>query len=238
MRRVWCLAAVALLLAGACGGDDSEGSGDAAGASAGASDDTTTTVSAAGAAGACPEETSLEIVTGDAEPTELEVVTGWSDQGPHPDNTVDYSGSLALVFTDYEIPIDPQFGYSIPIAGSAVPADGTEIQLSLAYDGVIEAGQTFVDQTADAEVLAEHDGTINFISLDAPDGRAVLGETVVTLTQIDDDVVCGEISGVSETDLQELTAVEGEFVVERIQAIEAEAEAEAEAETGAETEAD
>jgi hypothetical protein len=150
----------------------------------------------------------------------LDVVTGWSDEGPHPDNTVDYDGSLSMVFADYEIPVDEQFGYSIPIAGSEVPADGTELQVSLAYDGVIEPGLTFVDQTADAEVLAEHDGTINFISLFEPSGRAVLGETVVTITEITDNEVCGEITGVSETDLQSLTAVEGEFVVDRIQALE------------------
>jgi hypothetical protein len=62
---------------------------------------------------------------------------------------------------------------------------------------------------------------INFISLFEPAERAVLGETTVTITEITDDEVCGEIAGVSETDLQSLTAVEGVFVVDRIQALEA-----------------
>lgn len=234
MKKVWFVAAVALLFVGACSSDD-DGGDDAADTTEAAADDTTaatdddgdtTTTGDDGGSGGCPDETSLEIVTGDDDGVALDVVTGWSDDGPHPDNTVDYDGQLSLVFADYEIPIDEQFGYSIPIAGSEVPDGGTEFQISLTYDGVIEPGLTFVDQTAEPDVLAEHDGEINFISLEQPDGRAVLGDAVVTITELDDEVVCGEISGTSVTDLQELVAVEGEFVVDRIQALEAAAEEE------------
>jgi hypothetical protein len=226
MKRLWYVAVVGLLFGGACGSDDDgddgdDGASDTTEAPADDPADGDTTTSEGSASGGCPDETSLEIVTGDGGSTELDVVTGWGDEGPHPDNTVDYDGSLSLVFADYEIPIDEQFGYSIPIAGSEVATDGTELQISLALDGTIEGGQTFVDQTADAEVLAEHDGVINFISLFEPAERAVLGETTVTITEITDDEVCGEIAGVSETDLQSLTAVEGVFVVDRIQALEA-----------------
>lgn len=229
MKKLWYLAAIGLFFAGACGSDDGDG-GEASGTTAaadgsddGTADDATTTTAGGGG---CPDETTLEIVTGDEDGVAFDVVTAWSDQGPHPDNTVDYDGQLGLLFADYEVPVDEQFGYAIPIAGSEVPAGGTELQISLAYDGVIEPGLTFVDQTADTEVLAEHDGEINFISLEGPDGRAVLGETVVTITGLTDDEVCGEISGVSETELQELVAVQGEFVVDRVQALEAAAEVE------------
>jgi hypothetical protein len=226
-KPLWSGAVVGLLLVGACSSSDDSGGSvesndDDASASAPA-DDTTTT---GGSSSGCPDTTSLEIVFGDEPGTEFDVVTAWSDGGPHPDSTVDSDDSnMSFVFADYEIPVDEQFGYSIPIAGSEVPVDGTELQISLFLDGTIEAGTTYVDQTADDETLAEYDGEINFISLHEPGERAVLGETVVTITEIDDDVVCGEISGVSSTDLQELTAVNGEFVADRVQALEAEADA-------------
>jgi len=224
MKKLWYVAVLGLLFAGACSSDDDGDDAADTTTSAAADDDTDSEDvddTDGDGSGGCPDESSLEIVTGD-DSSVLDVVTGWSDEGPHPDNTVDYDGSLSLVFADYEIPIDEQFGYSIPMPGSEVVDGGTEFQVSLAYDGVIEPGMTFVDQTASAEVLAENDGTINFISLYEDVERAVLGDTVVTITEIDDDVVCGEISGEETTELQELTAVEGEFVVDRIQALEAE----------------
>jgi hypothetical protein len=226
-KPLWSGAVVGLLLVGACSSSDDSGGSvesndDDASASAPA-DDTTTT---GGSSSGCPDTTSLEIVFGDEPGTEFDVVTAWSDGGPHPDSTVDSDDSnMSFVFADYEIPVDEQFGYSIPIAGSEVPVDGTELQISLFLDGTIEAGTTYVDQTADDETLA---GLVQADEVDLAvvlGERAVLGETVVTITEIEDDVVCGEISGVSSTDLQELTAVNGEFVADRVQALEAEADA-------------
>ena len=72
----------------------------------------------------CP--TTLAIVNGAAatETTltdrKLDVQTAWSDQGPHPDNTVDYDKTLDVAVAEFEIEKSPQFGYSIPIGDPTI----------------------------------------------------------------------------------------------------------------------
>ncbi len=172
---------------------------------------------------ACPDETELEIVTGESDVQAFPVVTSWADEGPHPDNTVDYDSQMSFLFSTDEVEEDPQFGWSIPMPGTEVADGAIEFQVSLASNGdIIEVGDTFVDQTADDETLAQHDGIINFISLYEGTERFVLGDSVLTITEITDDTVCGQIDGVSVTELQELTIVNGSFIADRIQAIEAE----------------
>lgn len=46
----------------------------------------------------------------------------------------------------------------------------------------------------------------------------------MTITEITDDRVCGEIAMVTEADLQQFVGIEGTFVAFRIEALEAAAE--------------
>lgn len=158
-------------------------------------------------------------------PFETEMVL--ADEGPHPDNTVDYDGSLQVAISGVEIEEDPQFGLSIPVGTPDLPEGAQWVNFSLALpEGqVISAGQTFIDQLEFTEG-GEHDGEINFIAAYDGTERLTLGTPVVTITEITDEQVCGQIAMTTETDLQSFVGVEGTFAADRIQALEAAAEEE------------
>ena len=83
----------------------------------------------------------------------------------------------------------------------------------------IAEGQQFTSESDTARV--DTDGTINNLGVWAGSERLLIGDTTITITALTDDEVCGTIEGVAETDLQTFAVVEGSFVADRIQALEA-----------------
>lgn len=232
-RRLTIAALTGALALGAvaCGGDDgddsaattttadgpstSAGSG---GGETGGGDATTTT--ADDAADPCVNDLRLsgsEIADGPIEPG-----TFWADAGPHPDNTVDYDRTLELALAGFELPVDEQFGRGVPVGVPEVPEGGVILTAYLSrgvdQDPIAE-GQQFTSETDAARV--DTDGTINNIGVWAGSERLLIGDTTITITALTDDEVCGTIEGVAETDLQTFAVVEGTFVADRIQALDA-----------------
>jgi len=148
----------------------------------------------------------------------VEFVTLWSDEGPHPDNTVDYDQSLSAALAQFEIPSDKQFGYGIPVGTPTVPAGKVYLSFSLRLkEGKIAAGKTFVGSTSTEKA----DGTINFSAMYFGAQRLLPGELAITITELTDEMVCGKITSTTKTDLQSFVGIEGTFKLKRIQALEA-----------------
>lgn len=218
---------VVLLGLAACGddGDDEAATGgDEASTTTTAADGDTDGTAAEGGTEAAACENALEIVNAQAadiaglEDGPVDVVTAWADEGPHPDNTVDYDTTLAGMLSESEIPVDPQFGYSIPV-GTPTLSEGTlylSFDLSVP-DGAVEAGQRFVASTSEETA----DGSIDFYAVYVGAERLLPGDATITLTELTDEVVCGEITTATDTDLQSFVGIEGTFRLDRIQALEA-----------------
>lgn len=219
MRRyIWVLAALVLVLSACSSSSGSDGSGE----EAADSDNTTSTTEAV--ADVCV--TDLEVVNGSAETSAtvpdgtFEAVTMWADKAPHPDNTVDYDQQLDLAFFTYEFEPDEQFGVSIPIDPDT--PDGEHfISLALSNpDEPVAAGQRYVD-ALDAEDDPDADGEISFTFWEYGSDRLLPGGMEITITEVTDDQVCGEITTQTETDLQQFIGIDGTFVTNRSQALEA-----------------
>lgn len=156
--------------------------------------DTTTTTEA----GPCPSETTLEILNSEGLDGEMDIVTEFAD--------VTLGESADLVFATYEIEEDPQFGLSAPVGDPGAPDGGLIFQVSLDGDGEIVAGEYPDDDDAAAR--------ISFISMYNGSERInPLGDHTLTITEITEEQICGEITGVGETDLQSFPYLEGTFVV-------------------------
>lgn len=225
------LAGALALGAAGCGSDDGDDSAASTTAAADPSstaasgtdesgDDGDTTTTADDASDACVNDLALsgsESADGPIEPG-----TFWADAGPHPDNTVDYDRTLELALAGFEIPVDEQFGRGVPVGVPEVPEDGIILTayLSRSTDQEpIAEGQQFTSESDTAR--EDSDGTINNLGVWAGSERLLIGDTTITITALTDDEVCGTIEGVAETDLQTFAVVEGSFVADRIQALEA-----------------
>ena len=222
-------AALALALgAAACSSSDesttSTGSGGTSAPSGTAGGSSGTTESAAGDC-----ENAIEIVNADAEEVdgltdgEVDIVTAWSDEGPHPDNSVESDDhNMEFALASFEIEKDPQFGYSIPVGVPEVPDDEFYLSISIYSEDVIAEGMTFVEETTTGTTLSAPDGEINFISVYWGPDRLLPGDVELTITEMTDDYVCGTLESTTDTSLQTFVGVEGTFKVDRIQALEAE----------------
>jgi len=222
MRRLVVLLAATALLAAACSSSDDAASSD--GASPGETADPSP-ATAVEAAEECAND--LRIVNADAQQDmvlqdrDLEPITIWADQGPHPDNTVDYDASLRLAISEVEILTDEQLGLGIPI-GTPDNLAGDAYYLSLSFaseDGSVAAGQVYDDEL-DPEP-GSRDGNLDFVLMNHGQDRLLPGAISVTITELTDDLVCGEIATVTKTDLQSFIGIEGTFAADRIQALEA-----------------
>lgn len=170
-------------------------------------------------------ENDLRIVNAEAEPEaglsdgEIDVVTAWADGGPHPDNTVTVDDTnLELMIADYEYPKDPQFGYSIPVGIPDVPDGNLVLVFDVSTDSdLIEDGQEFVESTSTESA----DGTITNYGYFAGSERLLASGTVLTITSITDEVVCGTLASETSTSTQQFVGIEGTFRADRIQALEA-----------------
>lgn len=183
-------------------------------------DDDASTTTADDASDPCVNDLRLsgsETADGPIEPG-----TFWADAGPHPDNTVDYDRTLELALAGFEIPVDEQFGRGVPVGVPEVPEGGVILTAYLSRSAdqePIAEGQQFTSESDAARV--DTDGTINNLGVWAGSERLLMGDTTITITALTDDEVCGTIEGVAETDLQSFAVVEGTFVADRIQALDA-----------------
>lgn len=221
-------AAVTLLAAPACSGSDTPvatggGGGSSTTGASGAGGSGTTMAAAPGTTEAMGCSTSLKVVNAAAAKVdglsdgELDLATTWADEGPHPDNTVDYDGTLEGVVSTSEIEKDPQFGYGVPVGIPELDEGELQFAFSLQLDdGKIAGGQTFSD---DAEAGA--DGEINFSSVYFGSERLLLGDMTIAITEFTDDDVCITVGAVTDTDLQTFVGLEGTVKLTRIQSLEA-----------------
>ena len=232
MRRTLASLFALVLLLGACSsGSDEEGTSETSDGSsetteADGGEDTTTTE-----AEPDPCTNDLQVVNGEAETATtvpygpFEAVTMWSEGGPHPDNDIDEDQNLDLGFFTYDEPPDPQFGVSIPIDPDT--PDGEHFLSFSLYNasGPIEAGQSFIDQVTLAnDPEADADGEINFTYWEYGSERLLPGDITVTITEMNDEQVCGELATVTQTDLQTFVGIEGTFAADRSQFLEAQLE--------------
>jgi hypothetical protein len=216
------LIAAAMLLA-ACGGDDG--------------DESSTAASSTTAEGPCPAESDLELsnsaaATGiDGDPVgradgPIPVLTGFAD--------VTLDENADLVFADYEIAPDPQFGLSAPVGDPGVPEGNLffSISITMAGEGTLDTieyraldpGEGAVESPADLTdpnaSIPDLDPHVNFTDLYVGSQRIIpLGSHTVTLTEITEQRLCGEIT--ADTDANDLQVdgfpvVEGRFVIDRV----------------------
>ena len=230
MRRLLLiLLALPLVLATACSGggsDDASGDEPAASTEPSGDEETPTTV-----AEADPCTNELEVVNGEAETAAtvpdgaFEAETMWTEGGPHPDNDIDEDQNMDLGFFTYVQDPDPQFGVSIPIDPDT--PDGEHFLNFSIYnpDGPIEAGQTFIDQIDYDDDPTLADGEINFTFWEYGSDRLLPGDITITITEVNDEQVCGELATVTQTDLQTFIGIEGTFAADRSQFLEAQLEA-------------
>ncbi|MCB9371903.1 MAG: hypothetical protein H6518_03875 [Microthrixaceae bacterium] len=229
------LAALTIAVIAGCGSDG--GDDDAAPA-----DETTAATSEAtdgtdgSAEGGCPDETALEVVNGDSArgsdgadvnlgEGEVDVLTAFADGT---------GGDATLVFADYEVEADPQFGLSAPVGDPEVPVGGLIMVISITTGGegdlttgeyrALEPGEGAVSSPGDLTdpdaSIPEIPPSVNFEALYLGDDRIIpLGEHSVTLTEVTDTQLCGELTGdTGETELQSdgFPVLTGTFVAERV----------------------
>ena len=231
------MAGALALAGGACSSSDTTSSGGGSGSEGSTSGSASPSGTTASEMAMCETDLRLVNTAADEELSgisdgPIDVVTAWADEGPHPDNTVNYDTTLSFAVSSAEIPVDEQFGYSIPVGEPEdLGAEDVYLSVSMTSDATIAKGMTFTDasMTSSSGTAPDSDGEINFIAAWIGENRLLLGDSVVTITELNDDMVCGEISSVTDTDLQTFVGIEGTFALDRIQALEAAAE---EAESG------
>ncbi len=231
-RRTLGLAAVAALTLGAAAcGSDGGGADDAA-----STDDTAAEATTTPAAGGCADETTLEVVNGESargttgDPVALgsgpvDVATSFADGS---------GGDATFVFADYEVEADPQFGLSAPVGDPEVPDGGLILVLSITTGGegdlvpgqygALAPGEGAVDSPGDLTdpdaTIPEIPASVNFEALYLGADRIVpIGEHAVTLTEVTDTTLCGELAGdTGESTFQSdgFPILAGAFVAERV----------------------
>ena len=220
ISRRWTVLVAALALLGAACGDDGGGGDTDEGASETTSTEAATTTTEAGP---CAAESALTISNSDGLDGPLDVVTGFAD--------VTLDSTADLVFADYEIEEDPQFGLSAPVGDPGAPDGGSIFQVTLTAGSaeILEPGD-FPEQGPESALDSPGDITdpdadipsvppsIAFVSLYNGAERILpLGTHAVTLTEIDETQVCGTITGSEDaSDLQAdgFPIVTGDFVID------------------------
>ena len=218
-------ALVAIVLIANCGSDD--GGNESAATTTGGDGATTT----AAAAGGCEDETSLEVVnaasaTGfsgdgvDLGDGSFTVVTEFSDASGE--------GGADLVFADYQIAEDPQFGLSAPVGDPEAPVGGLFFNVSITTggEGVLDVGEYRALEPGEGAISSPGDITdpdasipdvppsVNFESMHFGAERILIGDHSVTLTEVTDTQLCGEIAG--DPAQNDAPVVEGAFVIDRL----------------------
>ena len=113
------------------------------------------------------------------------------------------SGATFLIST-YEVQEDPQFGWSVPVGVPDVPEDGLILTCTIVAPEGLQVGEY---TSEDGEF-----GRIGNIALFHSSGRInPLGSTTIVITEITDEYIKGEISGIGETEYQQFPTLNGHF---------------------------
>jgi len=113
------------------------------------------------------------------------------------------SGATFLIAT-YEVEEDPQFGWSVPVGVPSVPEDGLILTCRISASDGLQVGEY---TSEDGEF-----GRISNIGLFHSSGRInPIGSTTIVITEITDEYIKGEISGVGETEYQQFPTLNGHF---------------------------
>ncbi|MEA3265943.1 MAG: hypothetical protein U9P42_03240 [Candidatus Fermentibacteria bacterium] len=114
------------------------------------------------------------------------------------------SSGVTFLIATYEVEEDPQFGWSVPVGVPEVPEDGLILTCRIVAPEGLQVGEY---TSEDSEV-----GRIGNISLYHSSGRInPLGRTTVVITEIAEEYILGEISGVGETEFQQFPTLNGHF---------------------------
>ncbi len=113
------------------------------------------------------------------------------------------SGATFLIAT-YEVEEDPQFGWSVPVGVPEVPEAGLILTCRIVASEGLQVGEY---TSEDGEF-----GRIANIALFHSSGRInPLGSTTIVITEITEEYITGEISGIGETEYQQFPTLNGHF---------------------------
>jgi len=113
------------------------------------------------------------------------------------------SGATFLIAT-YEVEEDPQFGWSVPVGVPEVPEDGLILTCRIVASEGLQVGEY---TSEDGEF-----GRIANLALFHSSGRInPLGSTTIVITEITEEYITGEISGIGETEYQQFPTLNGHF---------------------------
>ena len=137
------MAGALALAGGACSSSDTTSSGGGSGSEGSTSGSASPSGTTASEMAMCETDLRLVNTAADEELSgisdgPIDVVTAWADEGPHPDNTVNYDTTLSFAVSSAEIPVDEQFGYSIPVGEPEdLGAEDVYLSVSMTSDDTI-----------------------------------------------------------------------------------------------------
>ncbi len=157
--------------------------------------------------GPCPVKTELTLNNIDRSP-HLEGFTGpIIPEGTYFAN-VSMGKSASLVFAEYTIEAG-QFGMSAPTGDPEAPEGKIILSASLGDAGDALANGPYTDKGTEDEGSV---GRLQTITMYRGGNRIVpLGDHTITLTEVTEEHICGEISAVGDTALQSFPYVTGRF---------------------------
>jgi len=114
------------------------------------------------------------------------------------------SSGVKFLISTYEVEEDPQFGWSVPTGVPTVPEDGLILTCYIVASEGLQVGEY---TSEDGEV-----GRIANIGLYHSSGRInPIGSTTIVITEITEEYILGEISGIGETEYQQFPTLNGNF---------------------------
>ena len=114
------------------------------------------------------------------------------------------SSGVTFLISTYEVQEDPQFGWSVPVGVPDVPEDGLILTCRIIASEGLQVGEY---TSEDGEF-----GRIGNIALFHSSGRInPIGSTTIVITEITDEYIRGEISGIGETEYQQFPTLNGQF---------------------------
>jgi len=114
------------------------------------------------------------------------------------------SSGVTFLISTYEVQEDPQFGWSVPVGVPDVPENGLILTCTIIAPDGLQIGEY---TSEDGEF-----GRIGNIALFHSSGRInPLGSTTIAITEITDEYIRGEISGIGETEFQQFPTLNGYF---------------------------
>jgi len=114
------------------------------------------------------------------------------------------SSGVTFLISTYEVQEDPQFGWCVPVGIPDVPENGLILTCTIVAPEGLQVGEY---TSEDGEF-----GRIGNIALFHSSGRInPLGSTTIAITEITDEYISGDISGIGETEYQQFPTLNGHF---------------------------